>query len=138
MTGVEKPIRELKPDVVIWPFGLDQTTQHQDHVALHTAMLLIMSRSENPTTCWLSSQPPVDVDKEFHPTIFLPYDEKRFQEKHDLFKEYRSECRKPFAQEKDIQEYARHWRRAGKSDLPYVEAYRIERGIPFKEIFQDS
>lgn len=138
MAAIEQKIRELSPDIVIWPFGSDQKSQHQDHIALHNTMGKIMTRSSIPTICWLSSQPPVEDDRQFSPTIFFPYNEDDLQRKLDLFKEYKSEAGKPFAQKENILDLARFWRKSGKFDQPYVEAYYIERGVPFEGLFPKS
>jgi LmbE family N-acetylglucosaminyl deacetylase len=134
---IEGRLRELDPNVVVWPFGMEEN-QHQDHRQLHKAIINIQNRWNYQKTCWIVGQPPVDKDRNFKPNLFLQFGAHRMVELHQFMELYASESDKQFANPDFIEtkcKDAYYSARFSKSAYSYAEPYMIIKGLPPKSLF---
>jgi LmbE family N-acetylglucosaminyl deacetylase len=132
--AIESTLRELRPELVVWPFGVSQN-QHQDHAALHQAMVNIAGRWPCEDCCWIAGHPPVDDDSRFAPNLFLPLGDDRLKAMLRLPAIYRSEAGKVFMSRDFLSTRARHSSFRLRSRAEYIEVYQLMKGVPPPALF---
>lgn len=122
-------VREKEPDIVLWPFGLE-STQHQDHIELHEAMVNLASRGRYGERVWIAGNTPVKRDPNFKPTSFLCFGPREFEVIYNLVKCHASELGKKFMRKTRISTRARYWADQGETESLYAEPYMVIEGQP--------
>jgi LmbE family N-acetylglucosaminyl deacetylase len=134
---VESVLKEIKPNVVVWPFGSD-ASQHQDHRTLHCALVNIAQRWPYKSCAWLVGQPPVFHDPSFRPTLWLSYNKSMMEELIQLMGYYKSEMTKRFASPASLQHRAGYYADQGVVDSDYAQPFVIQKGAPPLLLFPTS
>lgn len=130
---VEKLLKDIAPDVIVWPFG-ESSEQHQDHVTLHSAIMNILKRYRSQC-CWIAAQPPVFSDSNFKPTNFLKIDNSQLKQKHELMGLYKSEKGKRFSSLNFFKSKASNWANEGNCDFDYAEPFQLYKGLLPHDLF---
>jgi len=137
--ALEKELKQIRPNVVVCPFGIG-AEQHQDHRALHEALVNISKRWPFHDCCWMLAQPPVYLDAGFAPSLFLTFGEKTSSVIEDLVRCYDSENEKGFASPDRIrtrvEARARVWAFNGETGSLFAEPFVLLKGVAPSDLFR--
>ena len=137
--GLEPLLRALTPEYVVWPFSVERY-HNQDHTALHAAMMNISARTSYGESIWIASQPVVQEDPDFVPSLYHGFDEQRMGQILDLMSRYASERNIPFGSKVFSDPATLRSRRTRAASLggvhtPYAEPFQPIKGQPTTPLF---
>lgn len=139
---IETELSKVEPEIVVWPFS-DSDHHHQDHIALHRALMNIAKRARYGSCSWLAAQPVVYDDHAFAPSLYHSFDEPQMSRVVNLMALYASEENPPlgskgFSEPASLQVRRQRWAQEGQTGTPFAEAYQLVKGRPPSQLFETN